>query len=364
MDDDIWTDYTDDDAIAWLTEGEAAPAPPRAALTAPTETEAALAALQVVPPLLGTIPALLEALVRTTAPHAAGRPAGFEAAERAPAWIGYTPGSPNTLLIGQRELPAPAGVPMRNWAAPDVGQFTSKSTRALSDVRQIVIHETVSHVWQGIKDPTLGVQFHLDRDGTLIQHNDVLDMLWHVKTFSPNSVGIETVNLVFDADALADPGEPKPGDRIPIRWGGKQGAYYVVPPAAQMEALAQTVDALRLHLAVPDTWLQVMAHPDPGRAAGDMRGRTFFLLTTAGHQYFTTATAQPWIASHSVLRDHEDGAFPTLYCYLRLHKAMAPADAYQMATQIVEDPDGRRLHTHYDKATNAQLQLLDITDVA
>jgi outer membrane protein OmpA-like peptidoglycan-associated protein len=79
MDDHISMGYTEDDAVAWLTDGEAAQTPPRAALTAPTE--AAVAALQVVPPLLETIPVLLDALVRTTAPHAAGRPAGFEAAE-------------------------------------------------------------------------------------------------------------------------------------------------------------------------------------------------------------------------------------------------------------------------------------------
>ena len=117
MDDDIWMGYTDDDAIAWLTEGEAAPAPPRAALTAPTE--AARAALEeVVPPLLETFPVLLEALVRTTAPHAAGQPAGFEAAEQDPPWIGYTPGSPDTLVIGQRELPAPRASPCATGPIP------------------------------------------------------------------------------------------------------------------------------------------------------------------------------------------------------------------------------------------------------
>lgn len=57
------------DAIAWLTEAEAEPAPATPApRTAPTE--AALAALQVVPPLLEAIPALLDALVRTTASQA------------------------------------------------------------------------------------------------------------------------------------------------------------------------------------------------------------------------------------------------------------------------------------------------------
>jgi hypothetical protein len=281
----------------------------------------------------------------------------------APAWIGYTPAGPGILMIGQREVTTPTGLSVRNWAAPGVAQFASKSTRALSAVRQIVIHETATHSWEGLR-AGLGVQLHLERDGTLVQHNDVLDMLWHVKTFSPHSVGIEVVSRVFDADALADPGELETGDRIPIAWGGQHGAYYIVPPAMQMEALAQAVDVLRLHLAVPDNWLQVMEHPDPARAAGDMQGHTFFLLSTAGHQYFTTVKDDPWIASHSVLRDHEDGAFPTLYCWLRLHKAMAPADAYQLARQIVEDPGGHRRQTHHDKTTDAKLQLLDITDVA
>ena len=103
MDDDIWMDYTEDDAIAWLTEGEAAPASPRAALTASTEAaEAARAALQVVPRLLETFPVLLEALVRTTAPHAAGRPAGFEAAEQALA----SGGAAGTSASGTRAAPS------------------------------------------------------------------------------------------------------------------------------------------------------------------------------------------------------------------------------------------------------------------
>jgi peptidoglycan hydrolase-like protein with peptidoglycan-binding domain len=103
MDDDIWMGYTDDDAIAWLTEGEAAPAPPRAALNAPTEAaEAARAALEVVPRLLDAFPLLIEALVRTTAPHAAGRPAGFEAAERALASGGAT----GTSASGTRAAPS------------------------------------------------------------------------------------------------------------------------------------------------------------------------------------------------------------------------------------------------------------------
>ncbi|MFC9683609.1 hypothetical protein [Streptomyces sp. NPDC056948] len=72
MDDDLLTDdthYGEDDAIAWLTEAEAAPASPF-----PAPTAATLAALQVVPSLLETIPALLDVLTRTAAPHALASP--------------------------------------------------------------------------------------------------------------------------------------------------------------------------------------------------------------------------------------------------------------------------------------------------
>ena len=55
------------------------------------------------------------------------------------------------------------------------------------------------------------MQLHLERDGTLVQHNDVLDMLWHVETFSRRGVGIETVNLAFDTDALPNPDEIRTG---------------------------------------------------------------------------------------------------------------------------------------------------------
>ena len=148
---------------------------------------------------------------------------------------------------------------------------------------------------------------------------------------------------------------------------GKRHNYLVAPPAAQMEALAQTVEALRLHLAVPDTWLQVMAHPDPARAAGDLKGRTFFLLTTRGHKYFTTAK-RPALdrLALGAPAGHEDGAFPTLYCYLRLHKAMLPGgrlpqwpgSSSRTPTVTAGIPTIRHGHRRH------QLHLLDITDVA
>jgi N-acetylmuramoyl-L-alanine amidase len=283
----------------------------------------------------------------------------------AASWVGYSPGATDTLVVDSIETAAPAGVALKNWSAPGVTQFLNKPqqrTRAKSEVRQIVIHETVSSRWNGVHDPSLGVQFHLDRDGTLVQHNDALDMLWHVRSFSPHSVGIEVVNLVFDADAAPNPGEPDPGDRIPVAWGGAHGSHYVVPPLVQMEALAQTVDALRRELSIADNWIQVMPHPDPAHAAANP-GRWYFVLGTNGHLYYKNLTADAWVGSHSALRDHADGAFPTLYCYLRLRKAMTPENAYAMARQMAEDAGGHRLHTYFDAGTGATLQMLDITDV-
>jgi hypothetical protein len=288
-------------------------------------------------------------------------------AASAPTWRGFTPADPGTLVIDGVERPAPGGVALKNWSAAGVSQFVGKPqlrTRAKSDVRQIVIHETVSPAWQGISDPALGVQFHLDRDGTLVQHNDAVDMLWHVRSFSEHSVGIEVVNLVFDKDGQPNPGESPPGDRIPVAWGGALGSHYIVPPAVQLEALAQTVSGLRSEFGIADNWLQVIPHPDAAKAAGEFKDRTFFLMSTGGHLYFDRMANEPWVASHSVLRDHSDGAFETLYCYLRLHKAMAPDAAYTLARQIAEDPGNHRRQTHFDAKSSATLQLLDITDIA
>ncbi len=286
------------------------------------------------------------------------------AALAAPAPAPFVPSSPDTLVIGRKELPAPAGVTLRNWTSPGVTQYTAPTPRAQTDVRQIVIHETVSDRWNGLRKG-LGVHFHLDRDGTLVQHGNLLDKLAHAEVFNGHSVGIEVVNLVYDTDATPDKDEAMPhGDRVPIAWGAPFGTHYVLPPAGQMETLAQTVRALRTHLGIPDAWPQVMPHPDPARAAGDRSGRTYFLVRTAGHEYLTSARTTSWTASHSALIGHDDGAFPTLYCWLRLHKAMTPENAYQMARQIVEDPGGHRRTTYSYSKTAAPLQMLDITDVA
>jgi N-acetylmuramoyl-L-alanine amidase len=281
-------------------------------------------------------------------------------------WRDYTPTTTNTLVIDGAEFPAPGGISWKNWSAPSVSQFRGKPqqiTRTKSDVIQLVIHETVGSMWQGLSGPNLGVQFHLDRDGSMVQHNDAVDKLWHVRTFAGRSAGIEVVNLVFDNDNQPNPGEKEPGVRIKVPWSAKNGGFYVIPPQVQMESLAITVRELMSQFSIPDQWLQVIPHPDAVKASGVMAGRWFFIMSTGGHLYFRNMVNEPGIASHSVLIDHADGAFPTLYTWLRLHKGMTSDNAYQMAIQIAEDPGGFRYQTHFDSSTSATLQLLDVTDV-
>ncbi|WP_182113879.1 MULTISPECIES: OmpA family protein [unclassified Actinotalea] len=91
MDDDLLTGYSEDAAVAWLTDGEstedASAWPPDGESSdaaaawlvgegaeARPPTGAAVAALRVVPPLLEAMPALLEALVRVTGPGTAEAP--------------------------------------------------------------------------------------------------------------------------------------------------------------------------------------------------------------------------------------------------------------------------------------------------
>ncbi|MFF3708886.1 peptidoglycan recognition protein family protein [Streptomyces phaeochromogenes] len=281
-----------------------------------------------------------------------------------PVWRDLQPKAADTVVVDGVESAAPIGLAWRNWTSGSVEQFRGRPqqhSRALGDLRQIVVHETATASWANPTHPK-GVQLHIERDGTVIQHNDLVDMLWHARAFSEHSVGIEVVNPVYDTDTTA--AETPPGERIRVAWAPPNaGPYYVLPPQVQVEALARAVGLLRERLGIADNWPQIMEHPDPAQKTV-LASHWFFLLSTRGHVYFSTMTGEPWTASHSALVSHEDGAFPTLYCYLRLHKQQPPADAYQLARQIVEDPGGHRYQTHYDHASGANLQLLDITDVA
>lgn len=281
-------------------------------------------------------------------------------------WRDFTPITTNTLVIDGVEFPPPNGVMWKNWSTPGINQFRGKSqqiTRAKSDVIQIVLHETVNSTWQGVSGADLGVQFHLDRDGTMVQHNDAVDLLWHVRTFAEKSIGIEVVNSVFDNDDIPELNETVPGARIKVPWSAGHGGFYVIPSQNQMESLARSTQELIRQFAIPNRWLQVIPHPDPTKASGSMAGKWFFMMGTGGHLYFTNMKNEPGIASHSVLRDHNDGAFPALFTWLRLYKGMTSDNAYQLAIQIAEDAGGLRYQTHFDSKTGAMLQLLDITDV-
>lgn len=284
----------------------------------------------------------------------------------APAWRDFHPKATDTVVVDGVESPAPAGLTWRNWTAPGVQQYRKRPqlhNRPVGDIRQVVVHESRDSTWRDPDYPK-GVQLHIERDGTVVQHNDVVDMLHHAGVFSDHSVGIEVVNPVFDTDANADAVEKPAGERIRVAWApSKSDPYYVLPPQAQVEALARTVAFLRERFGITDNWPQVMEHPDP-RQKTALAGRWFYLLSTRGHVYFSNLTAEPWTSSHSVLVHNEDGAFPALYCYLRLHKQQSSADAYQLARQIVEDPGGHRYRTYYHRASDANLQLMDITDVA
>jgi hypothetical protein len=272
---------------------------------------------------------------------------------------------PTGVMIEGAEVMSP-GLAVKTWTTPGVLRYANKpqqTARVKSKVFQIVIHETTGATWQGIPNPNLGVHFHLDRDGTIVQHADAVDMLWHAEACSAHSVGIENVNIAFDNDDKANPGETDPGVRIPIKWSGSTKGYYVVPPRAQLEALFDLVQVLKQELGVGDNWPQVMPHPDPANREAQP-DRTFFLMMTGGHRYFPSSIVnEPVIIAHSVLGGHADGAFHALYLWLRLARGKDADAAYQLALQIAEDADQLRHTRHFDHKTNATLQLLDVSDL-
>lgn len=102
MDDDLLTGYSEDAAVAWLT-GEATPG----RRTIPTE--AAVGALEAVPPLLEALPVLLDALRRSAeaAPPTWSGESAYRSGEAAGGWGGEAaPGWDGTAYL-EDPLPAP-----------------------------------------------------------------------------------------------------------------------------------------------------------------------------------------------------------------------------------------------------------------
>lgn len=227
-------------------------------------------------------------------------------------------GLSETIAVADAEFQV-SGVVTRNWRAAGVEQFGGSRIgtpmRQLIDITGIVLHETNGLNWAPPPPPS-SVHLHIDRDGTVVQHNQFWHRCFHASSYNRSTIGIEHVNTPF----INDPNQAPPdreGEVIPIKWGNR--AWLALPPAAQMEACHQMVAFLRGRFSrIPDHFPQLLDGAAVFAEASAEAAERWFLVNTKGHDYFAAAgIIMEGIASHSALLSHEDGAVLALYTALR-----------------------------------------------
>lgn len=284
----------------------------------------------------------------------------------------------------------------RNWLTAK-GEF-EKQNIALPFVprpfpprplKQIVIHETVS--FKGMVNPV--VHFVVNYDGTIFQLADLQQRSNHAHRTEVHeqSVGIEFVNVPFDHDTdpnvtidgktILETGSPRTRVGINWAWDGSRSGFLVVPSTSQLEKLVVLVRTIIAHSTqgyvnkfnrpsggIPPTVLnvvdaQVGSPPSPPKQYFVVSAGPDGVATTLGST--ERRVLSPGILSHSAVGQHHfDGAFPTLYLWLRLEKRLAPRDALKAAIVLSARPLRKVNPTDSDSTVHAAAKMIDVTDVA
>jgi hypothetical protein len=235
-----------------------------------------------------------------------------------------------------------------NWGLPDVHHFTKPKPpngnvcRSPKDVTEIIVHETAAQMPYDVADlektannsKPLGVHFSIDRDGTIRQHNDVVDWLRHASGHNDVSVAIEILNpgplknTARDASQLPTIKKtkwPSLGNSAP-----DEIRTYVLPTHDQVEAAAQLIHWLTGSseghgLGIPSDWIGMNSD-----------GKHFLMDNN-----FKDSTTNPGIWAHGYF-DHADGYFIVLYAWLRLASNQGqgmPADKAWSAVKTLADEE-------------------------
>lgn len=206
------------------------------------------------------------------------------------------------------------------WHVLCAPRLPTPRARARTDA--LVIHESVTRdagtTYRVLQRRGLSVHLGVEADGTIVQWAPLDRRCAHAgDTLNATSIGVELTNPYYPR--LLRAGDPWTAV-IDAPWA--QRGRYVVPTLAQLEATAQLVAWLTLDapesVRVPMEW--------PGLDGSSMRmGRV--------------TGARRGIVAHTYV-GHADGAFPTLYAWLRLHRQLEPEQALRVALRAAT---GRRV---------------------
>lgn len=238
----------------------------------------------------------------------------------------FTSGASDKLLFQDRQV---SGLTVKNWRDSSVEQYGGKrvdSVRARETVTAIVLHESINLAWKPL-DPGLSVHAHVERDGTIVQHNQFLHRCQHVGVYNDVSIGIENVNPCFVQVAGDLPSDSASSSAIAAeKWSPNNKnaspqapfGFMVLPPLAELEACYQLVVALSNEYSIDMRFPQVLSGMDIFPIQDSKSGEDWFLATTHGQDYFAAAgIAAEGVISHSALTSHDDGASVTAYCFFR-----------------------------------------------
>lgn len=223
------------------------------------------------------------------------------------------------LIVYDQELTAPFGLQVLNFRTG--GQFRFINQRRMTIVDELVLHETVTSSAKAtldvIQQRNLGVHLIVGSDGIVYQHGDLrTDLLWHAGEHNPRSVGIEIVSPYYPD------GMPRNGAWsrvINAKWAHR--GKYVVPPPEQAEVVSELVDWLTSGeakgLSIPKTWVGL----------SDQR---MCMVRTP------KSALGPGIYAHMFF-GHADGAWFSLYTWLRLVAGLRAETAYEAAIYLAEE---------------------------
>jgi hypothetical protein len=258
----------------------------------------------------------------------------------------YTPNSEDALVVEKTEH-AVDDLTVTNWSGTnddeDVYHFTqtpsTPNCRSPSDVTEVVLHEPGANDWSKSRarrmeqNGDVGIQLAVERNGDIVQHNDVVDDLWHAGgTRNNRSVGVEIVNDGSSGDSDST-GVAKNGMEVP--W--LNDTYYP-PRQEQVEAVAQLLKWLTgssRSLGIARNW--------PGLDETNDRF-LFNELWNKNAMYgenedISGIWAHAWEDS-----DRTDGIFTALYTWLRLKanggSGMTQSEAWSAVKNLCKEGTG------------------------
>jgi hypothetical protein len=274
---------------------------------------------------------------------------------------------------------------------------TPKALRNFDMVKFIVLHETSGSDNGTGFNPPYTAQFVVLGDGRIQQFNDIAEIEWHESKFNNDGIGIEFVNLDWEAGSgikkdSAKSLQLKENDNYLWAYWGDGYNIYKIPPVERLERLVLLLNRLLQNteegfIDVSPSWLQLVSYNDVKdiwdfddqhipATEDDKNAKRFFIFSN-GISFISPSQSGPGILSHNSVSNlvevtaggqtktvvdenaHSDGSFLSLYTWLRIALSCPQDSAYSKTKELLRNNMFRAVTAQsfegyvLDKSTNA-----------